>query len=290
VAEVALRSVEDSDLDALFDQMRDPESVRMAAFTAKDPDDRAAFDTHMSKLRASPDITLRAVTLDGHLVGSISSFVMDGDTEITFWIDRSVWGRGVAGRALTLFLDTVAVRPLHARAAGDNPGSLSVLRKAGFTITGTEVSYAPARNAEIEETILRLDQAPAQVNDTAYVRFQGTVRHERGFFPGVFMLVNRLARDGVLTAAQERFRREGNDWFDAAYVTPSDVDPAVYDPVLNPGAVAWFKSSARHLIERIDGYLEILAAHGVACERIESTDPGRVIYEDEHQVVVVPHG
>src|SRR5947209_7348315 len=48
VAEVALRPVEDSDLDALFDQMRDPESVLMAAFTAKDPNDRDAFDTHMA--------------------------------------------------------------------------------------------------------------------------------------------------------------------------------------------------------------------------------------------------
>ncbi|MEU4763965.1 hypothetical protein AB0H12_11960 [Actinosynnema sp. NPDC023794] len=126
------------------------------------------------------------------------------------------------------------------------------------------------------------------MNDTVYVRFQGTVRHERGFFPGVFWLVNRLAREGVLTAEQERFRRENNDWFDAAYVTPSDVDPTVYDREVNPAAVAWFKASAHHLIERVDGYLEILAAHGVVCERVESGDPGRIVYEDEHQVVVVP--
>ncbi|ONI86617.1 GNAT family N-acetyltransferase [Saccharothrix sp. ALI-22-I] len=157
MAGVALRSIEDSDLDALFDQMRDPESVRMAAFTAKDPDDRKAFDTHMSKVRISHDVTMRAVTRDGHLVGSIACFVVDGDTEITYWIDRSAWGQGVAGQALALFLDTVAVRPLYARAASDNLGSLRVLQKAGFTITGTEISYAPARNAEIEETILRLD-------------------------------------------------------------------------------------------------------------------------------------
>lgn len=83
MAEVVLRSVEDSDLDALFDQMRDPESVWMAAFTAKDPDDREVFDTRMSKSRTAPDVTLRAVTSDGHLVGSIASFVMEGDTEIT---------------------------------------------------------------------------------------------------------------------------------------------------------------------------------------------------------------
>ncbi|MFE9749473.1 GNAT family N-acetyltransferase [Saccharothrix saharensis] len=157
MAEVALRSVEDVDLDALFDQMRDPESVRMAAFTAKDPDDRAAFDAHMAKLRTSRDITLRAITLDGRLVGSIGCFVVEGDTEITFWVDRPVWRRGVAGRALALFLDQVEVRPLHARAASDNVGSLSVLRRAGFTVTGTEVSYAAGRAADVEETILRLD-------------------------------------------------------------------------------------------------------------------------------------
>jgi RimJ/RimL family protein N-acetyltransferase len=157
VVEVALRSVEDSDLDALFDQMRDPESVQMAAFTAKDPNDRAAFDTHMSKVRTSHDGTLGAVTRDGHLVGSIASFVMEGDTEITYWIDRSAWGQGIASQALALFLDTVEVRrPLYARAASDNLGSLRVLQKAGFTIIGTEISYASARDTEIEETILRL--------------------------------------------------------------------------------------------------------------------------------------
>jgi RimJ/RimL family protein N-acetyltransferase len=156
-AVVALRPVEDSDLDALFDEMRDPESVRMAAFTARNPDDRSAFDAHMARVRSSPDITLRAVTQDGRLVGSIGSFVIEGDTEITYWIDRAAWGRGIASRALALFLDLMPVRPLHARAASDNTGSLRVLQRSGFEVTGTETSFAPARNAEIEETILRLD-------------------------------------------------------------------------------------------------------------------------------------
>jgi RimJ/RimL family protein N-acetyltransferase len=156
MAEVALRPIEDSDLDALFEQMRDPESVRMAAFTTKDPDDRAAFEIHMAKVRTSPEVTTLAVTADGRLVGTVACFVVDGDTEITYWIDRSWWGQGIASRALALFLDTVPVRPLYARAASDNVGSLRVLQKAGFVAIGTEISYANARDAEIEETILRL--------------------------------------------------------------------------------------------------------------------------------------
>jgi RimJ/RimL family protein N-acetyltransferase len=158
VAEVALRPVEDGDLDALFDQMRDPESVWMAAFTPADPDHREAFDRQMARARASTEVTMRAVTRDGRLVGSIGCFVVDGDTQVAYWVDRSVWGQGIAGRALALFLETIAVRPLHARAASDNLGSLRVLRKAGFAVVGTEVSYASARRAEIEETLLRLDR------------------------------------------------------------------------------------------------------------------------------------
>jgi len=160
VAEVALRPVDDSDLDALFEQRRDPESVRMAAFTAEDPDDRTAFDVHTAKVRTSAEVTMRAITVDGRLVGSIASFVIEGDTEVTYWIDRSFWGQGIAGRALALLLESVPVRPVFARVASDNVGSLKVLQKAGFAITGTETSFANGRNTEIEETILRLD-APA---------------------------------------------------------------------------------------------------------------------------------
>jgi RimJ/RimL family protein N-acetyltransferase len=153
---VILRPVHKSDLDALFRQWSDPESVRMAAFTPEDPDDRQRFDAHMVRVMKSPENTLRAITWEGELVGSISSFVVEGQTELTYWIDRAVWGRGIASRALSLFLEVVRIRPLYARAASDNAGSLRVLEKTGFRIIDTEVSFAPARGAEIEETILQL--------------------------------------------------------------------------------------------------------------------------------------
>ena len=111
----------------------------------------------MAKVLASPESTNRAITLDGRLVGSIASFLMDGETEVTYWIDRSYWGQGIAGRALALLLEAVRVRPIFGRAASDNAGSLKVLQRAGFRVIGTEVSFANARNAEIEETILRLN-------------------------------------------------------------------------------------------------------------------------------------
>lgn len=133
-----------------------PESVQMAAFTPDNPDDRQSFDAHMARVLSSPDATNRAITCDGHLVGSIASFVMDGQREVTYWIDRAAWGQHIASRALAQLLDIVPERPLHARAASDNAASLRVHEKAGFEVVGTETSYAPARGIEVEETILRL--------------------------------------------------------------------------------------------------------------------------------------
>ena len=154
---IALREVRDEDLDTLFEQMRDPEGVWMAAFTAEDPDDRAHFDFHMARVRNAPDVTMRAITRDGQLVGHVASFDRDGEQEVTYCVDRAVWGQGVASQALMLLLEEVTIRPLHARAASDNLRSLRVLQKAGFRVTGTNRDFARARKAEIEETLLRLD-------------------------------------------------------------------------------------------------------------------------------------
>jgi len=96
-----------------------------------------------------------------------------------------------------------------------------------------------------------------------------------------------LARGGELSPEEWRFWRTNNDWYNAAYLDPSTVDPAVYDPTRHPGAVAWFKPTATHLLARVDGYLRLLAAHGVECVTLRSADPGRIIYEDADQIVVV---
>jgi len=156
MSQVALRPVEVADLDAIFEQMRDPESVRMAAFTPEDPSDRSAFDAHMARVMSCSEVRLRAIIRDARLVGTVASYVSEATTEVTYWIDRTCWGQGTATRALGLLLEEISVRPIRARAASDNAGSLRVLQKAGFRPIGTEVSFAPGRATEIEGTILEL--------------------------------------------------------------------------------------------------------------------------------------
>jgi RimJ/RimL family protein N-acetyltransferase len=154
---VTLRDVEDADLPVLFDQMNDPESIRMAAFTAEDPSDSVWFGDHWARIRHDPAVVARVVVGDGgEVVGHTGVFGPPGEREVTFWIGRRHWGRGVATAALRELLADVAERPLHARSAADNAGSARVLRKCGFTATGSERSFANARGEQIEESLFTL--------------------------------------------------------------------------------------------------------------------------------------
>jgi RimJ/RimL family protein N-acetyltransferase len=154
---VSLRPLEDRDLDAIFQQVTDPASIRMAAFTAENQTDRRAFLDKMARIRADTSSSNRVIEVDGAIAGTISSFRIDDQLEVTYWIDRTLWGKGIASAALELLLAETAERPVYARAASDNLGSLRVLEKAGFRRIGVDRGFAPGRGEEIEETILRLD-------------------------------------------------------------------------------------------------------------------------------------
>jgi RimJ/RimL family protein N-acetyltransferase len=153
---VSLRPLDDGDLDAIFRQMTDPESIRTAAFTAGNQTDRDAFLERMSRARANPSGSFRVIDVDGAVAGTIASFRIENDLEVTYWIDRTHWGKGVATAALRLLLAETDERPVYARAASDNAGSLRVLEKVGFRRVGVNRDFAPGRGEEIEETILRL--------------------------------------------------------------------------------------------------------------------------------------
>ncbi|WP_086562425.1 GNAT family N-acetyltransferase [Streptomyces africanus] len=153
---VELREVHDSDLPVFFRQMNDPEALHMAAFVPKDPADRDAFDAHWARIRSSSDV-VRTVLADGDVVGSAAVYGVVGEREVTYWVDRAYWGKGIATAALRALLTEVPERPLYARAASDNAGSLRVLDKCGFRAVATASGYASARGAEIEETVLILE-------------------------------------------------------------------------------------------------------------------------------------
>ena len=155
--DLQLRPVLDDDLSIFFDQQLDPDANYMAAFTAKDPTDRAAFMAHWQRILASPTVIVRTVVVDGAIVGSVLSYEEDGRPEVSYWLGKPYWGQGIATRALAAFLaDVNRTRPIYARAAKDNVGSLRVLAKCGFAIVGADKGYANARGTEVEEYVLAL--------------------------------------------------------------------------------------------------------------------------------------
>jgi RimJ/RimL family protein N-acetyltransferase len=154
---ITLRAFADRDLDALFVWESDPRAVRMAAFTRADPADRAAFDAHYERVRADPSNTLLAIDDDGEFVGTIGSYSIEGDREVTYWIAPERWGQGLATSALRAFLAIETTRPLYGRVATHNVGSATVLTRAGFVEVGSDTGFALGLGANVVERIFRLD-------------------------------------------------------------------------------------------------------------------------------------
>jgi Icc protein len=153
-----LREVVPTDLPVFFANQQNPEAAHMAAFTAKDPHDRAAFDAHWQKILADPTIIIRTIVAGGRVAGSVLTYETEGQPEVSYWLGRDFWGQGLATRAVKEFLQGVdSRRPMLARVASDNASSIRVLEKTGFQVTGQTRGFANARGQEIDELVMELD-------------------------------------------------------------------------------------------------------------------------------------
>lgn len=155
--DIKLRPTAVDDLETLFQFQLDDEANHLAAFTSKDSANKKAYIAKFTKLLADPTINNQTIIAGTVIVGSIAKFIMEGDAEITYWIDKNFWGKGIATNALKDFLVLETTRPLFGRVAFDNLGSQKVLKKCGFVKIGTDKGFANARQTEIEEFIYRLD-------------------------------------------------------------------------------------------------------------------------------------
>ncbi len=154
--QLKLRRTTPADLAVLFEFQLDEEANYLAAFTAKDPTDKAAYFEKYTKHLNDPTINNQTILVDETIAGSIAKFEIEGEAGITYWIDRNHWGKGIATTALKSFLAIESARPIFAGTAFDNYGSQKVLEKCGFVKIGTDKGFANARGAEIEEFIYRL--------------------------------------------------------------------------------------------------------------------------------------
>jgi RimJ/RimL family protein N-acetyltransferase len=154
---ITLRDVETSDISIFFEQQLDPEANRTAAFVREDRHDRAAFDAHWKRIMDSTGIVNKTILRGEEVAGHISCYPQEGELEITYWLGKTHWGKGVATQALKKLLQEITDRPLFARVAKDNLGSIRVLQKCDFKKIGENKDFAQGRGEETEEYIFRLD-------------------------------------------------------------------------------------------------------------------------------------
>jgi RimJ/RimL family protein N-acetyltransferase len=157
--QLTLRPTVYTDLETHYQFQLDEEANYLAAFTSSTSSNKEAYLEKYAKFLNEPSINNQTILIDGTIVGSIAKFVIDGDAEITYWIDRKFWGRGIATKALKELLAFETSRPIYGRVAFDNIGSQKVLENCGFVKVGTDRGFANARQIDIEEFIYRLDES-----------------------------------------------------------------------------------------------------------------------------------
>lgn len=143
---VLLRRVRPEDLTTLFELQADPVSNAMAGTK---PRSREVFFAAWERNFVDPGITawmIEIVDAAGStsnnadqvrtIVGTIARHQADGRDAVGYWIDQAHWGKGIASRALELFLKEEHRRPLRATAASTNAASRRILEKCGFRCVG----------------------------------------------------------------------------------------------------------------------------------------------------------
>ncbi|MFF2346994.1 hypothetical protein [Pseudarthrobacter sp. NPDC058119] len=95
-----------------------------------------------------------------------------------------------------------------------------------------------------------------------FIRYQSAVPNRRGRCPGVFAMANGLGTEGLLNEADRQWLRIGNANASANYVDPTTAAADCLD-----------------LLDRND----------IPWTALRTRNPGRIVYEDEVQVVAVPY-
>lgn len=97
---------------------------------------------------------------------------------------------------------------------------------------------------------------------------------------GVFRAIGYLRDSGTLTAAEVAHIRETLEWFNVHLKAPAQCKVSKRDTF-------WYREGATEVIQRMWGLVNILRSHDVFVEILRTDSPGRISYQDEHQVAAL---
>ena len=116
----------------------------------------------------------------------------------------------------------------------------------------------------------------------AYIRFQTQLRcGNTGRPAGIFVAAGRVEDRQRLPESTRELLRGLLDWFNLNLEVPRLDDD-------DWRCLFWFRSESQEVIGRLWELAYVLEDEGVFVSKIRTTDPGMIVYRDEHQVAAVP--
>jgi hypothetical protein len=116
-----------------------------------------------------------------------------------------------------------------------------------------------------------------------FVRFvAGVDGEDHRWLTGIITEARLLRDGGKLAPYQELCLQEAYDWLNAHLPCPPFRASG-----WSPEAVSWFKDTAEAAIDKMWEIVALLQEHGVAVRLLRSKHPGKILYEDAFQIVVL---
>ncbi len=158
---VGLRVIVEADIAWIYGLQKDRDAAMMAGIAGDVVAEtkftevlKADIATH----KGAPDIFI--ITWMGQRAGYSEIITTnDGQQIVSYWIERSFWGKGIASRALALMLQRMPKpmkeKPVFARVADGNPASVRVLEKLGFIAFGRNSFHSAMHGGDVQQTLFQ---------------------------------------------------------------------------------------------------------------------------------------
>lgn len=105
---------------------------------------------------------------------------------------------------------------------------------------------------------------------------------------GIFMAL-KFVREGYSLAHDDDVMKlkQLTQWFHDYLAKPTRFSNASNK---NPASISlsWFKDSAKEHIQKMNEVVEILERYDIVIERLNTKNPGYIVYEDDYQVSAIP--
>jgi len=106
---------------------------------------------------------------------------------------------------------------------------------------------------------------------------------------GVFQALGYLIRSDQVFEYDRQRLKDIREWFNKKLDQPKRFNKHSNKKKSNV-AISWYKDSAKQHLKNMYDLVPIFDIYGITIEIIKKENPGYIVFEDDFQVVTIPHG